>query len=96
VLGVPLLAVPAVRALPAGRVGREVMDAGSALWSVVSGAPQGGARRTPELLRLVGQPLVLAMVLCLTVLLAGYAASALRGRRRQRPPTAADGSESAR
>lgn len=87
VLAVPVLAVPAVRVTVGGRVGRELLDAGGALWSVVSGVPQGSRGAVSGLLRLMAQPFAVALALSLAALLGAYAASALRGRRRGRRPT---------
>ncbi|MEW1859210.1 ATP-binding cassette domain-containing protein [Streptomyces sp. NPDC088194] len=87
VLAVPLLAVPAVRALLGGPQARELGDAGEALWSVVSGVSQGGGGVSGAL-RFVGQPLFLGLALSLTVLVGAFTASALRGRRQERRSTA--------
>ncbi|MFI1094973.1 ATP-binding cassette domain-containing protein [Streptomyces sp. NPDC020917] len=87
VLAVPLLAVPAVRALLGEGTARELLEAGGALWSVVSGVPQGEGSTVEVALRFVSQPLVLALGLSLTVLLGAYMASALLGRRRARRST---------
>jgi ABC-type multidrug transport system ATPase subunit len=95
VLAVPLLAVPAVRALLGAHAGGELVDAGGALWSLVSGVPQSGNNALSGVLRVVAQPLVLALVLCLAALVGAYTASALRGRRRGRRPTPVPGSQSA-
>lgn len=88
VLAVPVLVVPAVRTLLGGRAGRELLDAGGALWSVVSGVSQDGGGRVSGALRLAAQPFSLALALSLAVLVGAYAASALRGRRRGRRSTA--------
>ncbi|MEC3997580.1 ATP-binding cassette domain-containing protein [Actinacidiphila sp. DG2A-62] len=95
VLAVPLLAVPAVRALLHAHVGRELLDAAGALWSLASGVPQGGDAELPAALRFAAQPLVLALALCLAVLMGAYTASTLRGRRRGRRPTPAPGTAAA-
>jgi ABC-type multidrug transport system ATPase subunit len=95
VLAVPLLAVPAVRMLLGAHAGRELLDAGAALWSLISGVPQGGTNALSGALRFAAQPLVLALALCLTVLVGAYTASALRGRRRGRRPTPVPGSPTA-
>ncbi|MEE4545536.1 ABC transporter ATP-binding protein [Streptomyces sp. V4-01] len=91
VLAVPLAAVPAVRMLLGAHAGRELADAGGALWSLVSGVPQGGTNALSGVLRFAAQPLVLALALCLAALVGAYAASALRGRRRGRRPTPVPG-----
>ncbi|WP_435176892.1 ATP-binding cassette domain-containing protein [Actinacidiphila sp. bgisy145] len=88
VLAVPLLAVPAVRALLGGPQLKELGDAGGALWSVVCGVSQGGGGGVAKALRFAGQPLFLGLVLLLVVLVAAFAASALRGRRQGRRSTA--------
>ncbi len=95
VLAVPLLAVPAVRVLLRAHVGRELLDAAGALWSLASGVPQGGDAELPGALRFAAQPLVLALALCLAVLMGAYTASTLRGRRRGRRPTPAPGTAAA-
>jgi hypothetical protein len=87
VLAVPLLAVPAVRALLGEGTARELLAAGGALWSVVSGVPQGDGSAVEVALRFVSQPLVLALGLSLTALLGVYTAGALLGRRRARRST---------
>lgn len=87
VLAVPLLAVPAVSTLLRARIGRELLDGAGALWSLVSGVPQGGDAALPGVLRFAAQPLVLALALCLAALAGAYAASTLRARRRGRRPT---------
>ncbi|MFJ5614344.1 ATP-binding cassette domain-containing protein [Streptomyces sp. NPDC093221] len=88
VLAVPLLVAPAVRGLFGGPVARQLADAGGALWSVVSGVSQGGGGTVEGLLRFAAQPVVSALSLSLTVLVCAYLATALRGRRRWRRPTA--------
>ncbi|BBB00703.1 putative ABC transporter ATP-binding protein [Actinacidiphila reveromycinica] len=87
VLAVPLLAVPAVRALLGGPQLKELGDAGEALWSVVCGVSQGGGGGVGRALRIAGQPLFLGLALLLAVLVVAFAASALRGRRQERRST---------
>ncbi|WP_333766615.1 ATP-binding cassette domain-containing protein [Streptomyces sp. IBSBF 2435] len=87
VLSVPLLIAPGVRALLGGRTGRQFLDAGGALWSVLSGAPQADDRAALAALHSAAQPLVLALVLSLSGLVIAYLAGALRGRRRGRRST---------
>jgi ABC-type multidrug transport system ATPase subunit len=87
VLAVPLLAVPAARALLGERATRELLEAGGALWSVVGGVPQGDGSAVSTALKFVSQPFVLALALSLTALLGAYTASALLGRRRARRST---------
>lgn len=87
VLAVPVMVVPAVRATLGGQASRELIDAAGALWSVVTGVSQGGGA-VSRTLRFAGQPFFLALALSLTALVGAYAASALRGRRRGRRPTA--------
>ncbi|HEY5836411.1 ATP-binding cassette domain-containing protein [Streptomyces sp.] len=84
VLAVPVLVAPAVGALLGKRVAAELVDAGDALWSVVSGAPQEGGSTASGVLRFVTQPFVIALALSLTALAGACAASSLRGRRRAR------------
>lgn len=88
VFAVPLLVAPAVRGLFGGPVARQLADAGGALWSVVSGVSQGGGGTVEGVLRFAAQPVVSALSLSLTVLVCAYLATALRGRRRWRRPTA--------
>ncbi|MBY8878661.1 ATP-binding cassette domain-containing protein [Actinacidiphila acidipaludis] len=87
VLAVPLLAVPAARALLGEQTARELLDAGGALWSIVGGVPQGDGSAVATALKFVSQPFVLALGLSLTALLGAYTASALLGRRRARRST---------
>ncbi|SEN38012.1 ABC-type multidrug transport system, ATPase component [Actinacidiphila rubida] len=95
VLAVPLLAVPAARALLGESTARELIEAGGALWSVASGVPQGDGSAVATALRFVSQPFVLALALSLTALLGAYTASALLGRRRARRSTPLPDSASA-
>ncbi|MDX6356890.1 MAG: hypothetical protein QOF98_3793, partial [Streptomyces sp.] len=94
VLAVPVLVVPAVHAALGGHAARELFDAGDALWSVVSGVSQGGGSVSGTL-RFATQPFFLAVGLALTGLVGAYAASALRGRRRDRRSTAVPASGTA-
>ncbi|MFG1808358.1 ATP-binding cassette domain-containing protein [Streptomyces sp. NPDC049040] len=87
VLSVPLLVAPGVRALLGGRPGREFLDAGGALWSVLTGAPRADDRAALEALHWAAQPLFVALALSLSVLVIAYLAGGLRGRRRDRTPT---------
>ncbi|SFE92564.1 ABC-type multidrug transport system, ATPase component [Actinacidiphila alni] len=89
VLAVPLLVAPAVRGLFGGPVARQLVDAGGALWSVLTGVSQGGGGAARDVLRFAAQPVVSALVLSLGVLICAYVAAALRGRRRRPRPTAA-------
>ncbi|WP_328916590.1 MULTISPECIES: ABC transporter ATP-binding protein [unclassified Streptomyces] len=88
VLAVPLLVAPAVRTLIGGHATRELGDAGGALWSVVSGASQGGGGTVARMLRLAGQPFFVALALSLAALAGACAAGALLGRWRGRRSTA--------
>jgi len=88
VLAVPVLVAPTVRVLLGGERTRELLDAGDALWSVLSGVSQDGTGTVSRTLRFAVQPFFLALALSLTVLVAAYAASALRARRRGRRSTA--------
>lgn len=88
VLSVPLLVAPGVRALLGGKAGRQFLDAGGALWSLLTGAPQADDRAALASLRSAAQPLFVALALSLSGLVIAYAAGALRGRRRGRGPTA--------
>jgi ABC-type multidrug transport system ATPase subunit len=94
VLAVPVLVVPAVRALLGGSQAREVLEAGGALWSVVSGESRGGGA-VSGVLRFAGQPLFLALAFSLVVLFGAFAADALRGRRRDRGSTAQPANQAA-
>jgi ABC-type multidrug transport system ATPase subunit len=87
VLSVPLLGAPGVRALLGGRVGRQFLDAGGALWSLLSGSSQADDRAALAALRSAAQPLFVALALSLCGLAVAYAARALHGRRRGRGPT---------
>lgn len=87
VLSVPLLVAPGVRALLGGRTGRQFLDAGGALWSVLSGASRADDRAALAALHSAAQPLFVALALSLSGLVIVYLAGALRGRRRGRRPT---------
>lgn len=84
VLAVPVLVVPVVRALLGGRAAAGLLDAGGALWSVVSGVSQDGDSAASGALRFVTQPLFVALALSLTALAGACTASTLRARRRVR------------
>ncbi|UWE11782.1 ABC transporter ATP-binding protein [Actinacidiphila bryophytorum] len=87
VLSVPLLVAPGVRALLGGKAGRQFLDAGGALWSLLTGAPQADDRAALAALRSAAQPLFVALALSLSCLVIAYVAGALRGRRRGRGST---------
>nr|WSX76390.1 ATP-binding cassette domain-containing protein [Streptomyces sp. NBC_00899] len=87
VLSVPLLVAPGVRALLGGSAGRQFLDAGGALWSLLSGASRADDRAALAALRSAAQPLFVAMALSLSGLVIAYVAGALRGRRRGRRST---------
>ncbi|SHN25884.1 ABC transporter [Actinacidiphila paucisporea] len=89
VLSVPLVVAPGVRTLLGGRTGRQFLDAGGALWSVLSGASRADDRAALAALHSAAQPLFVAMALSLSGLVTAYLAGALRGRRRGRRPTPA-------
>jgi hypothetical protein len=82
VLAVPALVAPAVRVLVGGDDTRELLDAGGALWSVVSGVSQDGTGTVSGGLHFLDQPFVLALGLSLAALVGAYTVSTLRGRRR--------------
>lgn len=86
VLSVPLLVAPGVAALLGGRTGRQFLDAGGALWSVLSGTSHADDRAALAALHSAAQPLFVAMVLSLSGLVIAYLAGALRGRRRGHRP----------
>ncbi|NUR01753.1 MAG: ABC transporter ATP-binding protein [Streptomyces sp.] len=87
VMAVPVLVAPALRLLVGGDDTRELLDAGGALWSVVSGVSQDGSGTVSGTFRFLAQPFFLALALSLTVLAGAYTASTLRGRRRVRRST---------
>ncbi|MBM9507208.1 ABC transporter ATP-binding protein [Actinacidiphila acididurans] len=88
VLAVPVVVAPAVHALIGGSQAGELLDAGGALWSVVSGVSQDGTGTVSGALRSTGQPFFLALGLSLAALAGAYATGALLGRRRVRRSTA--------